>query len=160
MRVVGFDSDFNPRSPCGERRDLCSGFLLCSDFNPRSPCGERRRTRWPPHRQRRYFNPRSPCGERRRQPKKRCWKPTFQSTLPVWGATRLNQAVGAYAVISIHAPRVGSDVPKMPARYRQPLFQSTLPVWGATRPSMVIVAVPSEFQSTLPVWGATLRHGY
>ena len=38
-----------------------------TDFNPRSPCGERR---WPglwgPIR--RYFNPRSPCGERLQQP--------------------------------------------------------------------------------------------
>ena len=80
----------------------------------------------------RYFNPRSPCGERpdgsffiralaafqstlpvwgatRRQHKKRCWKPTFQSTLPVWGATKkMSEGLGG-VVISIHAPRVGSD---------------------------------------------------
>ena len=34
--------DFNPRSPCGERR--CSGWRLqwlARHFNPRSPCGER-----------------------------------------------------------------------------------------------------------------------
>ena len=38
--------------------------LPCVDFNPRSPCGERRRRKLCP-RSRRYFNPRSPCGERR-----------------------------------------------------------------------------------------------
>ena len=34
--------------------------------------------------------------------------------------------------ISIHAPRVGSDQAKMQAKAEQDLFQSTLPVWGAT----------------------------
>ena len=36
-----FVTDFNPRSPCGERRFI---EILCvnnADFNPRSPCGER-----------------------------------------------------------------------------------------------------------------------
>ena len=80
-------SDFNPRSPHGERRD--PGFYESwdeifqstlpargatpkssratrrkEDFNPRSPHGERREV---PHsaRQNRHFNPRSPHGERR-----------------------------------------------------------------------------------------------
>ena len=57
-----------------------------SDFNPRSPCGERL-----------YTSPGSVIGLR------------FQSTLPVWGATRF----------------VLLNLKKM-------LFQSTLPVWGAT----------------------------
>ena len=35
-------------------------------------------------------------------------------------------------IISIHAPRVGSDVPLRPRRLERKLFQSTLPVWGAT----------------------------
>ena len=36
--------DFNPRSPCGERRSSYKSSLLYPcDFNPRSPCGERRR---------------------------------------------------------------------------------------------------------------------
>ena len=104
--------NFNPRSPCGERpsstgnpaptvaisihaprvgSDRCyvRHFPLSVHyFNPRSPCGER------------HFNPRSPCGERR-----------FQSTLPVWGATITSSIWFSPAqLISIHAPRVGSDV--------------------------------------------------
>ena len=57
----------------------------------------------------------------------------FQSTLPVWGATRVPTAnvVGA-PVISIHAPRVGSDLPILVRCLYIRLFQSTLPVWGAT----------------------------
>ena len=79
-------SDFNPRSPCGERRStkgagtswpaisihalLAESDALLGDlshratnFNPRSPCGERRRSSLDP-RNRGDFNPRSPCGER------------------------------------------------------------------------------------------------
>ena len=83
-------------------------------------------------------------------------------------------------MISIHAPRVGSDdiaeqcynIAKLNFNPRSPCgerpsdttvsgrqssrFQSTLPVWGATqRMRRSLKAV--EFQSTLPVWGATHR---
>ena len=37
-----WSADFNPRSPCGERRLPSWWGLPCLDFNPRSPCGERR----------------------------------------------------------------------------------------------------------------------
>ena len=33
----------------------------------------------------------------------------FQSTLPGWGATRVGVTADAIQVISIHAPRMGSD---------------------------------------------------
>ena len=79
----------------------------------------------------------------------------FQSTLPVWGATRLYwKRKLCLLAISIHAPRVGSDLadkvlvlpllnfnPRSPCGERPnhhlrnhalSLFQSTLPVWGAT----------------------------
>ena len=58
------DLNFNPRSPCGERRVArLRAYVHLTYFNPRSPCGERRRPG--SHRRRRQnFNPRSPCGER------------------------------------------------------------------------------------------------
>ena len=135
--------------------DACNGARRRQgvDFNPRSPCGERRRTKTPP-RCEPYFNPRSPCGERRASaldgagghvisihaprvgsdyaPARvtiRRW--LFQSTLPVWGATRVHSIKGEKSE-----------------------FQSTLPVWGATRLRHG-VRLPGGFQSTLPVWGAT-----
>ena len=55
-------------------------------FNPRSPCGERRGWVRVPD-SRRNFNPRSPCGERR-------WFMDMESH---------------NCIISIHAPRAGSD---------------------------------------------------
>ncbi len=38
---VRISPNFNPRSPCGERRALRSFAWSASNFNPRSPCGER-----------------------------------------------------------------------------------------------------------------------
>ena len=37
-------------------------------------------------------------------------KRVFQSTPPVWGATRENKSRDCGRIISIHAPRVGGDV--------------------------------------------------
>ena len=88
------------------------------------------------------------------------WAKTFQSTLPVWGATQDRRAPGQRERISIHAPRVGSDAIGPCSGCTTARFQSTLPVWGATGRSFV-ESFKVLFQSTLPVWGATpsLRTG-
>ena len=78
------------------------------NFNPRSPCGERRGNQRPRVRGG-DFNPRSPCGERPAWARSLSGRPVFQSTLPVWGATSPCHVLGLSALISIHAPRVGSD---------------------------------------------------
>ena len=123
------------------------------NFNPRSPWGERRDCQ---HRPGWYrdFNPRSPWGERLSKTVLSALQSKFQSTLPVGGATmsgfRSRQAV----IISIHAPRGGSDCGCGTAISRYFIFQSTLPVGGATVESH-FSKVPQIFQSTLPVGGAT-----
>ncbi len=58
---------------------------------------------------RRDFNPRSPCGERLAPAISGSASTPFQSTLPVWGATGTEGDERNQAIISIHAPRVGSD---------------------------------------------------
>ena len=78
---------FNPRSPCGERHSAVIFVDICRYFNPRSPCGERLLVQLI-RREERYFNPRSPCGERPLGLKSVVITLLFQSTLPVWGATR------------------------------------------------------------------------
>ena len=103
---------------------------------------------------------------------------TFQSTLPVRGATRRTAIIENKTVISIHAPRAGSDhrgrlrrplpvgisihAPRAGSDFSNPkiksiapLFQSTLPVRGATRVGVMIFVPVYTFQSTLPVRGAT-----
>ncbi len=78
----------------------------------------------------------------------------FQSTLPAWGATADRYALAKDWYISIHAPRVGSDTYGVPGKDKVIEFQSTLPAWGATQGSMM-EADAISFQSTLPAWGAT-----
>ena len=64
-----------------------TGFLLAKDFNPRSPHGERLE---------------------REGRKSQRWQ--FQSTLPARGATTERPEPRLCSLISIHAPRTGSDV--------------------------------------------------
>ena len=85
--------------------------LTTLHFNPRSPCGERHRRKCYTGTMVCHFNPRSPCGERHCYFLLNTLEPElFQSTLPVWGATTAAkiQAIKK-EIISIHAPRVGSD---------------------------------------------------
>ena len=172
------------------------------------------------------FNPRSPCGERRSYPTALGKSATFQSTLPMRGATMKRSAKnvpGGFQstlpmrgatlqrdldyhrhAISIHAPHAGSDQlrpaatracvdfnPRSPCgerhatgvfSYSEGQFQSTLPMRGATcrcRKSGRSVRYFNprspcgerhgacyqqylfcKFQSTLPMRGATARHRY
>ena len=123
--------NFNPLSPCGERRDRCFDSSHDADFNPLSPCGERRVqagckvkfTGISTHSPRvgrdiskdtwcyyvYDFNPLSPCGER----PKDCFIwfifLRFQPTLPVWGETYFVYLFYIINIISTHSPRVGRD---------------------------------------------------
>ena len=146
------------------------------DFNPRAPCGARLVCLVLERRLHQHFNPRAPCGARPPSPDSiRSWqlfqstrpvwgatgqrvflrqRQQFQSTRPVWGATihvaesvhRANISIHAPRVgrdlppgilswpgsISIHAPRVGRDLWKQTLGLGFGRFQSTRPVWGAT----------------------------
>ena len=60
-------------------------------------------------------------------------KSLFQSTLPVRGATTQGvDSMSESQIISIHAPREGSDHPGGRVDAKKVQFQSTLPVRGAT----------------------------
>ena len=100
------------------------------------------------------FNPRIPCGMRRGDALRAEIKALFQSTHPVWDATRFAQWDIPRNIVSIHASRVGCD----PALERlidyRHQFQSTHPVWDATRAVRNGDAL-IWFQSTHPVWDAT-----
>ena len=56
-----------------------------------------------------YFNPRTPRGVRPRRLISYARTLRFQSTHPAWGATFAKFLRKEFAVISIHAPRVGCD---------------------------------------------------
>ena len=150
---------------------------LYTYFNPHSPCGERRQTRWKGQTPA-YFNPHSPCGERPKRIRESFTAPTFQSTLPMWGATTILTIDATRFHISIHTPHVGSDpvmalsqlsrlcisihTPHAGSDWRgifpfwsRPLFQSTLPMRGATLDGVAWTMDRMKFQSTLPMRGAT-----
>ena len=123
--------DFNPRSPCGERRHKPDADSLHNGFQSTLPV--RGATKDAPietitgdisiHAPRAgsdplistlsasllYFNPRSPCGERLYNYHADKVFILFQSTLPVRGATTSRKHQNIFIKISIHAPRAGSD---------------------------------------------------
>ena len=174
---LGRHQHFNPRSPHGER--LLGGVAetLMEEISihaPRTGSDLRLRSR---RARINHFNPRSPHGER----------PTGIQPIPVWhnfnprsphGERRNPGEYGESGLISIHAPRTGSDPcrtsskagypyfnPRSPHGERHVLqfllpiinvFQSTLPARGATRRKRYPTQ-EQEFQSTLPARGATLR---
>ena len=124
------------------------------NFNPRSPWGERRGSRAHGRRSSADFNPRSPWGERLALSLLTLCSMLFQSTLPVGGATCPISYKAVEDLISIHAPRGGSDwCPAGEAPHWRG-FQSTLPVGGATGSGSPRF-LDFQFQSTLPVGGAT-----
>ena len=55
------------------------------------------------------FNPRAPCGARLSRLATWQARTLFQSTRPVWGATRHGKIRRRFLHVSIHAPRVGRD---------------------------------------------------
>ena len=102
------------------------------------------------------FNPRSPHGERHTF---RCWLlrlGIFQSTLPARGATRAAQHQQKCNLISIHAPRTGSD--KWTAFMSPPrgYFNPRSP-HGERPVGESVTFTVTQFQSTLPARGATGR---
>ena len=125
------DPDFNPRSPCGERRSPDNAPDTWRDFNPRSPCGERQ-VNGVTLLGNFDFNPRSPCGERRLIQYKLTRINYFNPRSPCGERLHKNSFYRVASIISIHAPRVGSDVHITATLTSGVLFQSTLPVWGAT----------------------------
>ena len=77
---------------------------MLKNFNPRSPHGERRKGRVVPS-PKNYFNPRSPHGERHRN-------------LEDWEVQ---------IIISIHAPRTGSDYLLLAGQHRREHFNPRSP---------------------------------
>ena len=96
-----------------------------------------------------YFNPRSPRGERLSGFSVIHDKVLFQSTLPAWGATPSLLAYLRDRIISIHAPRVGSDGLLHP-RYllivnfnpRSPRGERPLLMPSARRPPQISIHAP------------------
>ena len=119
-------SNFNPRSPCGERRLITPYEQLFGHFNPRSPCGER---------------PASLDASRTAS--------KFQPTLPLWGATLQHYSGFKVRDISTHAPPVGSDSTRCRGPCRRGNFNPRSPCGERpTRPTTA--TTPSHFNPRSP----------
>ena len=124
--------NFNPRTPCGVRRNVPTRQAPAANFNPRTPCGVRqgrgrdlqRHDRISIHAPRvgcdaaclatttaaTYFNPRTPCGVRRAAPLDDIGcRGNFNPRTPCGVRPHPHGLLGLPLVISIHAPRVGCD---------------------------------------------------
>ena len=112
--------------------DVNNGVTFISIHAPR--VGSDRMTGAAPRRRPRFQSTLPVWGATPRQTLRGLKCERFQSTLPVWGATRRRRLQHQPHIISIHAPRVGSDWRLRRRWWITSIFQSTLPVWGATRP--------------------------
>ena len=104
------NSDFNPRSPHGERRDNIGEMPIISEISIHAP-----RMGSDPGRDLKHPLPmisiHAPrMGSDRDGVGLFSTVPQFQSTLPAWGATIIQPGRYFPRRISIHAPRMGSDV--------------------------------------------------
>ena len=95
------------------------------------------------------FNPRSPCGERLNAHEISHRTDGFQSTLPVWGATWVITANRKSLMISIHAPRVGSDTGNGIFLLGNPHFNPRSPC-GERRCRMAGTTVKGDFNPRSP----------
>ena len=165
--------NFNPRSPCGERRLNVQNIHISFLFQSTLPVRGATNFEGCNLRYDKNFNPRSPCGERQgmvvlmraftgisiHAPRAgsdenalKNWSTlsSFQSTLPVRGATSKEDKQKMETTISIHAPRAGSDLTGMSDPEKWIRFQSTLPVRGATSFSRAAFAGSCYFNPRSP----------
>ena len=125
--------NFNPRSPHGERLYRLLSNRRKRLFQSTLPARGATLLGATAMPRRHYFNPRSPHGERHVSDDGKIDNLIFQSTLPARGATLRHMSFEPRQfLISIHAPRTGSDVPSERCIWIPARFQSTLPARGAT----------------------------
>ena len=170
---------FNPRSPHGERRLDYAADVTTTGFQSTLPARGATPAQQGHHCRHADFNPRSPHGERHTLTIDKISTLLFQSTLPARGATKASINSRLSELISIHAPRTGSDPfaaalvrrrpsdfnPRSPHGERQ-INPATMrgsqgisihaPRTGSDQKAENGHEKERKFQSTLPARGATL----
>ena len=126
--------DFNPRTPCGVRRDaIMKVFGNPKSFQSTHPVRGATSVLRSTESSVFNFNPRTPCGVRPQAPEPEPGEDGISIHAPRAGCDDLVFADASELLISIHAPRAGCDR-KFCREYFAGIFQSTHPVRGATSP--------------------------
>ena len=145
---------FQSTHPVWDATDcILPNFRQVGYFNPRIPYGMRP-SRVPVNGPLTYFNPRIPYGMRRLTEGSPMTQTKFQSTHPVWDATRQPRRTISSRTISIHASRMGCDPSVFTSQSFQKYFNPRIP-YGMRLLRPCTRRQASEFQSTHPVWDAT-----
>ena len=105
--------DFNPHSPCGERRVSIRFTGTDSNFNPHSPCGERLQQRIQQLKKAQISIHTPHAGSDVETVADSLSDYLFQSTLPMRGATFAAAEETNAKFISIHTPHAGSDCSRL-----------------------------------------------
>ena len=150
-------TDFNPRSPRGERRPSGEPHMIIAGISIHAPREGSDREQSVFFAFAFQFQSTLPARGATCGLKPSDFFAEFQSTLPARGATLTTVSPAHLWLISIHAPREGSDVAVPCDRAGDMGFQSTLPARGATKGFMHKLLKKEDFQSTLPARGATLQ---
>ena len=102
-------TNFNPRSPHGERRAKGAQALSPAPFQSTLPARGATDAFFNAYETINHFNPRSPHGERHQTLLQRGWFTEISIHAPRTGSDRQNSLRSGRPIISIHAPRTGSD---------------------------------------------------
>ena len=168
---------FNPRAPCGARRNERINKRIYLRISTHAPLAGRdnsnrikstglsgfqptRPLRGATSRQAAYlqeidFNPRAPCGARLSMPTETNYLITISTHAPLAGRDRRRGSSNPYENISTHAPLAGRDLHRKRHIRVGGEFQPTRPLRGATVVLGGGVNLALGFQPTRPLRGAT-----
>ena len=132
VRLSSRHINFNPLSPCGERRGSFRRYLIIKQISTHSPRVGRDVSPGKQSSSYKQFQPTLPVWGETPLNLKYINCIIFQPTLPVWGETYYSIRFFKDFVISTHSPRVGRDCFARDSSACGRLFQPTLPVWGET----------------------------
>ena len=152
-------SNFNPRSPCGERPYATNfGGFRDKIFQSTLPVRGATLRRNISYEYLTDFNPRSPCGERLIGLPKTFIYAVISIHAPRAGSDHDVLYLYAVYAISIHAPRAGSDKGAVNPLVSEYNISIHAPRAGSDIFNSPESSFKHRFQSTLPVRGAT-QHG-
>ena len=136
MGVKVFNTDFYPRSPCGERQPSTPGKPTIKGISIHALLAESDASQIAYRLYNKHFYPRSPCGERRPFRVLIIAIIKFLSTLSLRRATTKSDQGANNQTISIHALLAESDAKSNKLAEEKLVFLSTLSLRRATRRSV------------------------